>query len=115
MAVILVFAPKISHNARRVKEISEIMSITSEGDVRSNTAFRWVPIDDVYDFVGRSHVVSKISRMRGKTEEEVWAEIREKEEILKKMKGTASNYRDFFNLMSLYYTDKSALIKKLEM
>ncbi|NYZ79864.1 type II/IV secretion system ATPase subunit [Candidatus Micrarchaeota archaeon] len=115
VACILVFAPKISHNARRIKEIVEIMSISSENQVRSNTVYRWVPIDDVFDFTGHSHVVSKISRMRGKTEDEIWVEIKEKEAILKKMKEKVTNYQDFFNLMSLYYTEKSALLKKLGM
>ncbi|MEM0372246.1 MAG: type II/IV secretion system ATPase subunit [archaeon] len=113
VACILVFAPKISHNARRVKEVIEILSVSPEGQLRSNTAYRWVPIDDEFEMVGSSNVVAKISRMRGKTEDEIWEEIREKEALLKKMKEKASNYREFFDLMSLYYAEKATLLKKL--
>ena len=113
IAVIIVFSGKHGPNARRVKEVIEIQRVMPDGTSRTNTSFRWLPVDDTFEYVGRSNVVSKIARLRGKTDDAVWKEIYEKEEILEKMMKKAHNYREFFDLMSLYYNKKDSFMKKL--
>ena len=67
---------------RKLKEIVEVINITSDGIALTNTPYVWNPKDDQFYFKKNSKIFEKISRMTGMKMEEIELEFRRRVKLI---------------------------------
>jgi len=114
VVVSLVFAKEIAKTARRVREVTEIISVDPRtGEVMSNVVFRWDPLRDAFDKVAESEKLKNIAARIGASVEEVLKEVERRAEFLRWMLKTGKkDYLEVTRLINFYYKDPA---KALEM
>ncbi|MCL4335077.1 MAG: type II/IV secretion system ATPase subunit [Candidatus Thermoplasmatota archaeon] len=110
----LVYKNKI---VRRTTSISEITGIDSgSNDIVINNVFKWNPQNDQFTFSGYSYVMNRIAERIGKTEQMLEKEVEQREKIITRMiKKRFITYKDVTRLVTLFYKDKSQLLKELDL
>jgi flagellar protein FlaI len=99
---------------RRVKSLTEILGVDPESDeLITNAAYSWNPADDTFNYSGHSYVYEKISTTRNWSQKRMEQEVKRRIDIFRYMKtATIDNYKEVAKLVSSYYKDPEAVIKK---
>ncbi len=99
---------------RRVKSLTEILGVDPESDeLITNAAYTWNPADDTFNYSGHSYVYEKISTTRNWSQKRMEQEVKRRIDIFRYMKKAGiDNYKEVARLVSAYYKDPEALIKK---
>jgi flagellar protein FlaI len=100
---------------RRVQEIVEIAGIDpATGNVRINTVFTYNPIQDTFDYSGRSQIYAQIAEQRGWTREQLEHEIATRKRILEAMRE--QGIRDYIRVSRIfqaYQTDPAHILAEI--
>lgn len=90
---------------RRVVEIIEMIEYDPESDrPRTTTLFKWNPIKDSFDVVGKSIKMKKVARRAGIKDEELVEELKRRMIVLKWLKdNNIVNYEDVHKAVNTYY------------
>lgn len=67
---------------RKLREIVEVVNVTSEGVAMTNTPFIWNSAEDQFYFKKNSHVLQKVAKRYGLTVEELNVEFRRRSQLL---------------------------------
>ena len=70
------------HETRKLKEIVEIINVTSEGIAMTNTPFIWNPAEDKFYFKKNSKIFEKIAERFGITTEEIQSEFQKRVKLI---------------------------------
>ena len=105
-----------NNRVRRVASITEILEVDPEtNELLTNDVYRWDPVEDKFAFLGRSFVMDKIGRSRGKTVEWLVGELRRKEGYLEMMnRANVTYFKDVSRAIAAYYVDPAEAVRKLQ-
>jgi flagellar protein FlaI len=100
---------------RRVNKIVELVGIDPDtSDIIANTVYEWDPSEDNFKFLGHSVLFEKIASKKSMTVEQVKEELRKRTEVIEWMtKKNIRHYKEVANIVSAYYKDPEAIIKKV--
>lgn len=113
--VISTRARQYGENARRVKGVYEIETITDEGSPRTNQYISWTPIDDTYSLRNESNVLNNIRQQFGYTQSELEQEIKDRVKVLKWMdEKDIHDFSEVAKIVSEYYNDKEMILEAAE-
>jgi len=98
---------------RKLKEIVEIINITSDGIALTNTPFLWNPSDDNFYFKKNSKIFEKIAKRDGLKLGDLEMEFRRRAQLIytlyqKKVFG----FKEFQNVVNEYYKKPEFVLKK---
>src|SRR5213596_3447745 len=98
---------------RRVKAMVEVVGTDPESnELITNSAYKWNPADDTFNYSGHSYVYEKISLTRNWNQRRMEQEVKRRLDIFDYMKRTdIKNYRDVAKIVSAYYRDPDGMIK----
>ena len=99
---------------RRVKSLTEILGVDPESDeLITNAAYTWNPADDTFNYSGHSYVYEKITTTRNWSQKRMEQEVKRRIDIFAYMRKIGmDNYKQVAKLVSSYYKDPEAVIKK---
>ncbi|MCI4320131.1 MAG: type II/IV secretion system ATPase subunit [Thermoplasmata archaeon] len=105
-----------NNRVRRVSSITEILEVDPEtNELLTNEVFRWDPVEDRFTFLGRSFVLEKIGKVRGKSLDWLFGELRRKESYLEMMnRANITYFKDVSRAIAAYYVDPSEAVRKLQ-
>jgi flagellar protein FlaI len=105
-----------NNRVRRVQSITEILEVDPEtNELLTNDVYRWDPFEDKFAFLGRSFVMDKIGRSRGKTVDWLMGEMRRKELYLEMMnRANITYFKDVSRAIAAYYVDPVEATRKLQ-
>lgn len=99
---------------RKLKEIVEIINVTSEGVALTNTPFIWNPSDDSFYFKKNSKIFEKISKRYGITMQELDTEFRIRVKLLYLLyQNKVFDYQEFQDIITQYYKKPQEILAKL--
>lgn len=98
---------------RKLREIVEIVSVSSDGMATINTPFNWNPGDDKFYFKKSSRVFEKIVKRYGLTINELEEEFKMRVQLLYQMylKGVL-NFEDTHEIVNRYYKKPNEVLKE---
>ncbi len=113
--VILTRARQYGENARRVKGVYEIETITDDGSPRTNQYISWTPIDDTFSLKRDSNILNNIRQQFGYTQDELEEELDNRTKVLKWMDEQDINeFSKVAKIVSEYYNDKEMILEAVE-
>jgi flagellar protein FlaI len=103
-------------NVRRVNEVIEMVGIDTQTKTPiTNLVFKWNPINDNFEIVGKSVLLKKISEMTGLNEQQLKDELERRMFVLNWMKErNIVNYKDVFTVMNMYYTYPERVLSSIK-
>jgi flagellar protein FlaI len=112
---VMVHAREKGKSARRVKEITEILSVDAKtSEVSTNVVFRWDPASDTFYQMNDSVVVRKLVEAKGGTEEQAKEEMRKRTLVLEWMKAQGiTDYSEVTRIINRYYKEPKTLMEQL--
>ena len=112
---IMTHAVANKEETRKLKEIAEIVNVSSEGIATINSPFIWNPGEDKFYFRENSKVFEKISKRYGIRREELELEFRRRVQIVYQMyrKGI-SKFDDVQEMINRYYKRPAEVLRQLE-
>jgi archaeal flagellar protein FlaI len=115
IVIFLAAIRKGEEKVRRVREIVEILGIDQgTKELITNTVFRWDPITDKVEYLGRSFIVEKLSKSFGIPKEELDQEIVKRQQILDDLKDRGVvNYKEVTEAVRQYYLEREAVAVEL--
>lgn len=115
IVIFLAAIRKGEEKVRRVREIVEILGIDQgTKELITNTVFRWDPITDKVEYLGRSFIVEKLSKSFGIPKEELEREIVKRQQILDDLKNRGIvNYKEVTEAVRQYYLEREAIAVEL--
>jgi len=115
VVVIQISAQLGDKRVRRVKQIVEIVDIDPmTKEILTNEVFRWDPVEDRFDYSGKSYVLERIRHQYDIDKEEIMREIRRRVEILDWMhKNDIRVFTDFAKIVSAYTETPHELMEKI--
>ncbi|MEM2869813.1 MAG: type II/IV secretion system ATPase subunit [Thermoplasmata archaeon] len=101
--------------ARRIRSIVEIVGIEQEtNELITNTVYVWNSADDNFTYNGHSFLFERIMSMKNMTTSQMKEEFKRRVEIIEWMgKANVRNYIEVASIISAYYKDPEATIKKV--
>jgi archaeal flagellar protein FlaI len=111
IVIFLAAIRKGEEKVRRVREIVEILGIDpGTKELITNTVFRWDPVTDKVEYLGRSFIVEKLSKSFGIPKESLDAEIVKRTEVLDDLKNRGIvNYKEVTEAVRQYYLEGEAI------
>ena len=111
IVIFLAAIRKGEEKVRRVREIVEILGIDpGTKELITNTVFRWDPITDKVEYLGRSFIVEKLSKSFGIPKEELDNEIAKRQQVLDDLKNRGVvNYKEVTEAVRQYYLEREAV------
>ena len=115
IVIFLAAIRKGEEKVRRVREIVEILGIDQgTKELITNTVFRWDPISDKVEYLGRSFIVEKLSKSFGIPKEQLDREIAKRQQILDDLKNRGVvNYKEVTEAVRQYYLEREAVAVEL--
>lgn len=99
---------------RRANDILEIKGFKGEKPL-TESVFKWKPVKDGFQSVGKSIVLENIAQMLGQTEKSIINEIRVRKSILDWMvEKQMFDYRDVSEIINGYYSNPDRIINLVE-
>ena len=100
---------------RRCKQIVEIVDIDPmTKEILTNEVFRWDPIQDQFNYSGKSYVMERIRAQHGMTKEEMMAELRRRVELLEWMKdNNIRAFKDVARMVASYLETPGEIMEKI--
>jgi archaeal flagellar protein FlaI len=104
---------KEQEKVRRIREIVEILGVNPvTKELVTNVVFRWDPIRDEFEFLGRSFQMEKISKSSGIPMSSLDQELDNRIRLLEKMRVEGiTNYRDVTDIIRSYYLDRDSVLR----
>ena len=111
IVIFLAAIRKGEEKVRRVREIVEILGIhPGTKELITNTVFRWDPITDTVEYLGRSFIVEKFSKSFGIPKESLDAEIEKRTRVLDDLKNRGIvNYKEVTEAVRQYHLEREAI------
>jgi flagellar protein FlaI len=98
---------------RKLREIVEIVNVTSSGVAMTNTPFIWNPSDDQFYFKRNSKIFEKISKRTGLSMQELEMEFRRRVVLLYNVyKQRFFDFEKFQTLVNEYYKNPSGILNQ---
>jgi len=115
---LVVFLLRVRYKERHVRRVNEILEIVGVDPKTkapiTNRVFKWVPVNDRFQIVGKSTLLKKISQTTGLSEKELKEELEKRMIILSWMKErNIVNYKDVFNVLNMYYSFPEKVIRTI--
>jgi flagellar protein FlaI len=109
----------IYHGTERVRRVQEVVEIAgidpSTGNLRVNNVFVYDPVQDVFNYTGRSQVYADITEKRGWTREQLENEITLRISVLNAMrKQSIMDYISVASLFHSYHIDAKAVLSSID-
>jgi archaeal flagellar protein FlaI len=101
---------------RRIKMVTEILEVeTTTKNLLTNNSYVWSPKNDVFGYTGRSFVIEQIAKDTGKRTEDLFEEIKKREEYLKLIDSkNMTYYKDVSRAISMYYVDPKMAFAEIQ-
>ncbi|MBU1252534.1 MAG: type II/IV secretion system ATPase subunit [Nanoarchaeota archaeon] len=101
------------HETRKLREIVEIINVTSEGVALTNTPFAWNAKEDQFYFKKNSKIFGKISERFGITTKELQEEFRKRAQLIYKMyEAKVFDFQKFQDYVTQYYKKPEEVLQK---
>lgn len=98
---------------RKLKEIVEIINVTSDGVALTNTPFVWNPLDNQFYSKKNSKIFEKISRRYGLKVEELDLEFRRRVQLIYKLyQRKIFKFKDVQEIVNQYYKKPLEVLRK---
>jgi len=112
---ILTHAREKGKSARRMKEVTEIVSVDAKtGEVSTNVIFRWNPVTDEYEKANDSVKIEKFATARGATVEVAMKEIEQRKKLLEWMDNKGiKDYLEVSKIINRYYKEPEKLFAEV--
>ena len=111
---IMTHAISKKQETRKLKEIVEIINVTSEGVALTNTPFIWNPSDDSFYFKKESKIFEKIAKRYGITPQEIDAEFKKRMKLLYNLyQNRVFNFQQFQDVITQYYKKPQKVLSEL--
>ncbi len=106
---------KGERSMRRLANITEVLELDRDsGDLLTNTAFKWLPEQDVYKYQGRSYLLDRIRDIYGVNKDMLKAELVDRTRFLLWMKDQGvREYDQVTRLIRHYYRNKQAVMDQM--
>jgi flagellar protein FlaI len=102
--------------ARRCKQVIEIVDIDpTTKEILTNEVFRWDPIEDKFNYSGKSYVLERIRAEKDWNRDDMTDELRNRAKLIEWM--NTSNVRDFREVavvLAQYAEDSSKVLKNIK-
>ncbi|MBE3122479.1 MAG: type II/IV secretion system ATPase subunit [Thermoplasmata archaeon] len=100
---------------RRCKQIVEIVDIDPvTKEILTNEVFRWDPVQDQFNYSGKSYVMERIRAQHGMTKEEMMAELKRRVELLEWMKdNNIRAFKDVARMVASYLETPDEIMEKI--
>jgi flagellar protein FlaI len=100
---------------RRCKQIVEIVDIDPmTKEILTNEVFRWDPVQDQFNYSGKSYVLERIRAQHGMTKEEMMAELKRRVELLEWMKdNNIRAFKDVARMVASYLETPDEIMEKI--
>ena len=100
---------------RRCKQIVEIVDIDPmTKEILTNEVFRWDPIEDQFNYSGKSYILERIRGQHGLKKEEMMEELRRRVEILEWMKNNNIRaFKDVARMVAMYSEAPGEFMEKI--
>ncbi|MEM7825102.1 MAG: type II/IV secretion system ATPase subunit [Candidatus Aenigmatarchaeota archaeon] len=116
VVTVMVHAQEKGKGARRIKEISEIVSVDPKTDeVKTNLVYVWNAYSDVYEKVNDSLMVKNLIEAKGGTLEDAMKELETRKKILEWLQ--AQNIKDYLDVtyyINLYRKEPEKVLELIE-
>ncbi|MFI5417403.1 MAG: type II/IV secretion system ATPase subunit [Candidatus Lutacidiplasmatales archaeon] len=101
---------------RRVTTITEVLEVdAATNELLTNEVFRWDPVRDAFDWLGRSFVLEKVAKASGRTATELRESMDGKAHYLELMNQlNLSYFKEVSRAIASYYIDSAGAIRDLE-
>jgi len=98
---------------RKLKEITEIINVNSEGIALTNTPFVWNPSEDQFYFKKDSQIFEKIARRYGFKREEVDLEFKRRVKLIYGLyKNKTFGFKEVHEIINEYYKKPEDVLRK---
>ena len=99
---------------RKLKEIVEVINVTSDGVAVTNTPFVWSPANDQFYFKKNSKIFEKITKRYGLRTEELNLEFRKRTQLIYKMfEKKIFKFEEVQEIINRYYKKPEEVLKEL--
>jgi flagellar protein FlaI len=107
---------KGERSVRRLATIIEMLELDRDsGDLITNTAFKWLPDVDEFQYQGRSFLFDKIKDTHGVSKDVLNQELKDRTAFLLWMQEAGiRDYSEVTEQIRAYYRDKPAVMKQVE-
>jgi flagellar protein FlaI len=114
--IIMSHAKEIGKSARRIKELTEIVSVDPKTEeVKTNVVFVWNPTTDTFDKVNDSVVIRKLIEAKGGELETSIAELERKKRIIEWMSSQGiKDYLEVTKYINMYYKEPEKLMTMMK-
>ncbi len=103
-----------NEETRKLKEIVEIIDVSSQGIAKTNTPFVWNPADNQFYFKKSSRILEKISQRYGLSIQELNLEFQRRVKIIFELyKKKISGFKEVQEIIDEYYKNPKAVLNKL--
>ena len=100
---------------RRLRELTEVVDVKSDGTAVTNTPFKWNPAEDKFYYSGKSVVFEKICEKYGLNEEEIQKEFKTRTHLLYKMfQKKVLSYEEVGRVVNEYSKNPKGILKKFD-
>lgn len=104
------------NETRRLRELTEVVSVKNDGSAITNTPFKWNPADDKFYYSGKSVVFDKICERYGLSKEEIQREFEIRTFLLYKLfQMKILGYEEVGRVVSEYSKNPKGVLKKFGM
>jgi flagellar protein FlaI len=103
--------------ARRCKQIIEIIDIDpTTKELLTNEVFRWDPVNDTFQYSGKSYVLDQIRTRNNMDHSSLTNELQQRSKILEWMlENNVTKFEDVATSTARYYENKKELIAEIEL
>jgi len=100
---------------RKTVTASEIVGLDPRsGEILINEVYHWNPLEDTFNFTGRSYIVEKIAERKGITIEEAEEEIQRRTEVINWIyKNNIRNYKDVSDVIRSYSQNPEYFVREV--
>ncbi len=100
---------------RRCKQIVEIVDIDPmTKEILTNEVFRWDPVQDQFNYSGKSYVLERIRAQHGMTKDEMMVELKRRVELLEWMKdNNIRAFKDVARMVASYLETPDEIMEKI--
>ncbi len=117
VVVVMTHAKEKEKSARRIKEITEIVSVDPKTEeIKTNLVFMWDPLTDTYQKVNDSVMVRRLIEAKGGSFEDAMAEIGRRRKVIEWL--YSQGMKDFMEVtkyFNMYYKEPEKLFEMMNL
>jgi flagellar protein FlaI len=102
--------------ARRIRQIIEIIDIDpTTKEILTNEVFRWDPVEDKFNYSGKSYVLERIRAEKDMNRESMTTEIKNRATLLEWMnRNDIREFKKVATLIAQYFEKPDEVMKKIK-